>query len=168
MPSRCISSSATPTPASTLRTYVHLLPEDLPEIPFAAEVGNGRATRAAETGRDAATAKAVELAAYAVETSDAPRGAEVAVGTRNDGSRVRVRVSALSSSGRKWLQFDHWSADTKRLGTPAAWVGRFWVLEGEARAPAADEATRPPSHIQRQATATRPVPPARATGPFGQ
>lgn len=35
-------------PGFTLRTYVHLLPEDLPEPDFGALVGNTRATQAAE------------------------------------------------------------------------------------------------------------------------
>ena len=46
-------------PGFTLRTYVHLLPEDLPEpLP----VGHKWATQAAESGRDAAAAAAVEIA----------------------------------------------------------------------------------------------------------
>ena len=42
-------------PGFTLRTYVHLLPEDLPEpLAVAARGGKKVATRPAETGRDAA------------------------------------------------------------------------------------------------------------------
>jgi integrase len=46
-------------PGFTLRTYVHLLPEDLPEP---AAVGHGRATQPAETGRDAEGVEVVEVA----------------------------------------------------------------------------------------------------------
>jgi integrase len=38
-------------PGFTLRTYVHLLPEDLPEPDFSALGGNAGATRSTETGR---------------------------------------------------------------------------------------------------------------------
>ena len=41
-------------PAFTLRTYVHLLPEDLPEPDFRAGVGNARATQATEINRNGA------------------------------------------------------------------------------------------------------------------
>jgi integrase len=40
----------------TLRTYVHLLPEDLPEPNFGAKVGNKWATQASENGRNDAPA----------------------------------------------------------------------------------------------------------------
>lgn len=63
-------------PGFTLRTYVHLLPEDLPATDFLAQVGNTRATRPAETGRDAATDVTAGIPAYAGETSDEPRHAE--------------------------------------------------------------------------------------------
>ena len=43
-------------PGFTLRTYVHLLPEDLPAPDFGAGVGNGWATQAPEIGRNGATA----------------------------------------------------------------------------------------------------------------
>jgi hypothetical protein len=41
-------------PGFTLRTYVHLLPEDLPEPDFAVKVGNGRAAQATESDRNEA------------------------------------------------------------------------------------------------------------------
>lgn len=46
-------------PGFTLRTYVHLLPEDLPEP---AAVGHRRATQPAETSRDAESVEFVEVA----------------------------------------------------------------------------------------------------------
>lgn len=46
----------------TLRTYVHLLPEDLPEPDFGTLVGNGWATEATETGRNRDAARAEEIA----------------------------------------------------------------------------------------------------------
>ena len=50
-------------PGFTLRTYVHLLPEDLPTPDFSAPVmGNGAATQAAETGRNDEAAVAAESA----------------------------------------------------------------------------------------------------------
>jgi hypothetical protein len=63
-------------PGFTLRTYVHLLPEDLPQPPaLAAIVGNNGATRHPENGRDAAAAAGQETPG----NSDVPSLAEVAV-----------------------------------------------------------------------------------------
>jgi integrase len=47
-------------PGFTLRTYVHLLPENLPEPDFGAGVGNTWATRASEMSRNGATAGGAE------------------------------------------------------------------------------------------------------------
>jgi integrase len=55
----------------TLRTYVHLLPEDLPEPDFAQGVGNGWATQASESGRNAATLLDTESADLQAEASPA-------------------------------------------------------------------------------------------------
>jgi integrase len=66
-------------PGFTLRAYVHLLDEDLPRPDFSAVEGNGRATRAAETTRNAFGVGADELAEGAGGTSDQPRQHEVVV-----------------------------------------------------------------------------------------
>lgn len=67
-------------PGFTLRTYVHLLDEDMPEVPFGAlALGNERATRAAENGRESAAGDPAGFVVYAGEPSDEPRAAEVAV-----------------------------------------------------------------------------------------
>lgn len=59
-------------PGFTLRTYVHLLPEDLPEPPV---MGNTGATRPTENTRDAPVVLVAETAA----NSDVTRLPEVAV-----------------------------------------------------------------------------------------
>jgi integrase len=65
----------------TLRTYVHLLDDDLPEVPFGApRMGNEWATGAAENGREAAVPKAAESGDYAGESSGGARVAETAFG----------------------------------------------------------------------------------------
>jgi integrase len=48
--------------AFTLATYVHLLPEDLPESPFGVGVGNRRATEAAVTDRNDEAAEEARMA----------------------------------------------------------------------------------------------------------
>ena len=53
----------------TLRTYVHLLPEDLPEPDFGQRVGNRWATQASENGRNAATPLDAESADLQAEAS---------------------------------------------------------------------------------------------------
>jgi Phage integrase family len=53
----------------TLRTYVHLLPEDLPKPDFGQGVGNRRATQASENGRNAATPLDTESADLQAEAS---------------------------------------------------------------------------------------------------
>ena len=55
----------------TLRTYVHLLPEDLPEPDFTPKVGNGWATQATEISRDRTAAAKVESATLQEELSAA-------------------------------------------------------------------------------------------------
>ena len=66
------------SPAFTLATYVHLLPDDLPQPDFldalTAEGGSRVAARQAETGRDAGSAES----AFSLQTSDEPRQAETA------------------------------------------------------------------------------------------
>jgi integrase len=63
-------------PGFTLRTYVHLLPEDLPEPPSLAQImGNMRATRPSENTREVVAGGDEETAA----NSDVPRLPEVAV-----------------------------------------------------------------------------------------
>jgi integrase len=50
-------------PGFTLRTYVHLLPEDMPEPPaFAVQGATAGATQATETGRDAESATVAAMA----------------------------------------------------------------------------------------------------------
>jgi integrase len=64
-------------PGFTLRVYVHLLPEDLPDVPFGpAEVGNTRATSAAEDGRDAVAGSEGGFRVFAGEASEGAREAE--------------------------------------------------------------------------------------------
>lgn len=70
-------------PGFTLRTYVHLLPEDLPDPAFLAALtaphgGNNLATRAAETGRDetALPAAVSPFRPDSRENPEAPRVAE--------------------------------------------------------------------------------------------
>jgi hypothetical protein len=62
----------------TLRTYIHLLPEDLPEPAFldaiTGRVGNAWATRASENTRNAGEVGETEGPA----NSDLPRTAEIA------------------------------------------------------------------------------------------
>jgi hypothetical protein len=58
-------------PGFTLRTYVHLLPEDLPEPDFEAAVGNGWATQATDTGRNGAAVADAESADLREEVSAA-------------------------------------------------------------------------------------------------
>lgn len=49
-------------PSFTLDTYIHLLPQDVPEPTFLdAMVGNGRATQAAETRRNGRPVETVEI-----------------------------------------------------------------------------------------------------------
>ena len=50
------------SPAFTLSTYVHLLPDDLPESPFARGGGNQVGTRPAETSRNAEPVERAEAA----------------------------------------------------------------------------------------------------------
>jgi hypothetical protein len=64
-------------PAFTLATYVHLLPDDLPDASFldavtAAEEGNAGATRHPETDRNEARTEGAETRF----PSDMPRAAE--------------------------------------------------------------------------------------------
>jgi integrase len=65
-------------PGFTLRTYVHLLPEDLPEAAFldaiTSRVGNTRAIRPSENARE----EAGTLAAETPANPDVPRTAEIA------------------------------------------------------------------------------------------
>ena len=55
----------------TLRTYVHLLPKDLPEPDFGQRVGSRWATQASENGRNVATPLDTESADLQVEASAA-------------------------------------------------------------------------------------------------
>jgi len=62
-------------PGFTLRTYVHLLPEDLPEPDFRGpKVGNEWATRASENGRN-------DVAASQMESADLQEEVSVALGS---------------------------------------------------------------------------------------
>jgi hypothetical protein len=61
----------------TLRTHVHLLDEDQPEVPFGARDGNATATRAAQNDRDTARAVIAETSGFAAESSDTARAAEM-------------------------------------------------------------------------------------------
>lgn len=63
-------------PAFCLRTYVHLMDEDLPRPDFG-EVGNAGATRAAETTRNEAATESGENVVRAAETSVEPNYREV-------------------------------------------------------------------------------------------
>ena len=63
-------------PGFTLRTYVHLLDEDLPATDFLAAAGNTWATRPPETARNGAVVATVEMAARAGETSETARQRE--------------------------------------------------------------------------------------------
>lgn len=56
-------------PGFTLRTYVHLLSEDLPEPDFRPKGGNGWATRASEISRNGVTPPAAETADLQEEVS---------------------------------------------------------------------------------------------------
>jgi integrase len=69
-------------PGFTLRTYIHLLDDDLPEPSFEElgdTVGNERATGEAENGRDATAAEAPAFRVLEGESPDEPRAAESAV-----------------------------------------------------------------------------------------
>jgi len=56
-------------PGFTLRTYVHLLPEDLPEPNFGVKVGNKWATQATEISRNGDMSADVESADLQAEVS---------------------------------------------------------------------------------------------------
>lgn len=70
------------SPAFTLATYVHLLPEDLPERPAfldaLTERGNAVATRQAETTRETAGNESARIPRFAAEPSDDARAPEAA------------------------------------------------------------------------------------------
>lgn len=63
----------------TLRTYVHLLDEDQPAVPFGAPVGNRWATRRAENHREAPPVDLAGSVGFAAGTYDEPRAPEMAV-----------------------------------------------------------------------------------------
>jgi hypothetical protein len=69
------------SPAFTLATYVHLIPDDLPDPTFLDDLtaarGNNVATRQAQTGRDTDVFQGPEM----VEIPGETRSAEVAVGS---------------------------------------------------------------------------------------
>jgi len=58
---------------------VHLLPEDLPDVPFGVAAGNKMATRPTETDRNATVGSGTEILSFAGETPDLPRPTERAV-----------------------------------------------------------------------------------------
>jgi integrase len=62
------------SPAFTLATYVHLLPDDLPEADFLERVTTGVTTRLAESGREAEGA----VLTKPLEIPDVPKAAETA------------------------------------------------------------------------------------------
>jgi hypothetical protein len=70
-------------PGFTLRTYIHLLDDDLPELSFGDElgdtVGDKRATGEAENGRDVIPPEAPAIRVLEGESPDEPRHAESAV-----------------------------------------------------------------------------------------
>jgi hypothetical protein len=49
-------------PGFTLRTYVHLLDEDLPQPDYTPAMGNARATQAAEISRNETVAEVADIA----------------------------------------------------------------------------------------------------------